>query len=47
MKFQTNEFKDALNKAKTLVNALPGAELLVEDQDEVIAMLENLRDKKR
>jgi len=43
----TNEFKEALSKTKSLVNALPGAELLAEDQDEVIDMLGRLRDKKR
>jgi hypothetical protein len=30
-----------------LANALPGGELLIEEQDEIIAMLERLREKKR
>lgn len=45
--FQTNDFKASLSRAKGLANALPGGELLIEEQDEVIAMLERLRDKKR
>ncbi|KAI0294780.1 hypothetical protein BC826DRAFT_1104529 [Russula brevipes] len=40
-------FREALNYARTLAGALPGGELLIEDQDEVIAMLERLRAKKR
>jgi len=43
----TNGFKDALNHAKNLANALPGAELQIQDQDEVIEVLEHLRDNKR
>ncbi|EIM92020.1 uncharacterized protein STEHIDRAFT_151370 [Stereum hirsutum FP-91666 SS1] len=43
----TNDFKASLSRAKGLANALPGGELLIEEQDEVIAMLERLRDKKR
>lgn len=34
-------------KAKDHANNLPGGELLIEEQFEVIAMLEKLRDKKR
>jgi hypothetical protein len=44
---QTNEFKGALAQAKDLVTSLPGGELLINDQDEVIRMLETLRDRKR
>lgn len=44
---QTTDFKDALNRAKEIANSLPGGELLIEEQEEVIAMLERLRDKKR
>jgi hypothetical protein len=36
-----------LNKAKELVNQLPGGEMLVEEQDEIIDMLEKLRDHKQ
>ncbi|KAF7784836.1 hypothetical protein Agabi119p4_1001 [Agaricus bisporus var. burnettii] len=43
----TNEFKNALAQAKDLVTNLPGGELLINDQDEVIGMLETLRDRKR
>jgi hypothetical protein len=43
----TNEFKNALNQAKELADALPGGDLLVEEQDEVIHMLETLRDHKK
>ncbi|KAI0248082.1 hypothetical protein BJV78DRAFT_843886 [Lactifluus subvellereus] len=40
-------FREALNHARDLAIALPGGELLVEEQDEVIAMLERLRAKKQ
>ncbi|KAJ7198933.1 hypothetical protein B0H12DRAFT_1156084 [Mycena haematopus] len=43
----TNEFKSALNQAKELAARLPGGELLIEDQTEVIAMLTEMRDRKR
>ncbi|KLO20036.1 hypothetical protein SCHPADRAFT_992156 [Schizopora paradoxa] len=43
----TSEFKDGLAKAKQLANTLPGGELLIEEQEEVIAMLAKLRDTKR
>ncbi|KIM81750.1 hypothetical protein PILCRDRAFT_821099 [Piloderma croceum F 1598] len=43
----TNDFKNTLNKAKELVNLLPGGEMLVEEQDEIIDMLEKLRDHKQ
>ncbi|KAG6853307.1 hypothetical protein C0991_005316 [Blastosporella zonata] len=43
----TNDFKIALNQAKETAATLPGGEMVVEDQDEVIAMLEKLRDRKR
>jgi hypothetical protein len=33
--------------AKELVDSLPGGEMLVEEQDEVIDMLEKLRDHKQ
>ncbi|KAI0034335.1 hypothetical protein K488DRAFT_84064 [Vararia minispora EC-137] len=41
------EFRDMLNRAKEVANGLPGGEMLIEDQDEVINMLEDLRNKKR
>jgi hypothetical protein len=44
---QTNEFKSALNQAKELAVHLPGGELLIDDQTEVIEMLTELRDRKR
>jgi len=43
----TSEFKDSLAKAKDLANSLPGGELLIEEQNDVITMLEELRDLKR
>ncbi|KAF5353627.1 hypothetical protein D9757_012453 [Collybiopsis confluens] len=43
----TNEFKSSLSNAKTLATNLPGGELHIEDQDEVIEMLTTLRDRKR
>ncbi|KAJ7499634.1 hypothetical protein FB451DRAFT_1385322 [Mycena latifolia] len=43
----TNEFKSALAQAKELSAGLPGGELLLEDQAEVIEMLTELRDRKR
>ncbi|KAJ7197039.1 hypothetical protein GGX14DRAFT_671723 [Mycena pura] len=43
----TNEFKSALNQAKELAANLPGGELRIEEQVEVIEMLTELRDRKR
>ncbi|KAG5643821.1 hypothetical protein DXG03_009598 [Asterophora parasitica] len=43
----TNDFKNSINQAKELAAGLPGGEMLVQDQDEVIEMLEKLRDAKR
>ncbi|KZT09082.1 uncharacterized protein LAESUDRAFT_648182 [Laetiporus sulphureus 93-53] len=43
----TNEYKESLRQAKEAANALPGGELSLEEQDEVIDMLERLRDRKR
>ncbi|KAI0271700.1 hypothetical protein BC834DRAFT_967140 [Gloeopeniophorella convolvens] len=40
-------FRESLAHAREIAQALPGGELLVEEQDEVIAMLERLRAKKR
>ena len=36
-----------MSKARDHANNLPGGELLIEEQHEVIAMLEKLRDLKR
>jgi len=43
----TNEFKSLLLHAKTLAVNLPGGELHINDQDDVIEMLTTLRDRKR
>jgi hypothetical protein len=44
---QIQAFREALNHARSLASALPGGELHIEEQDEVIAMLVRLREKKR
>ena len=44
---QTNDLKDALSQAKSLINALPGGELCLDEQDEVINMLERLKQAKK
>jgi len=43
----TNDLKDALGQAKSLINALPGGELCLDEQDEVIGMLERLKVAKK
>ncbi|GLB36717.1 hypothetical protein LshimejAT787_0310040 [Lyophyllum shimeji] len=43
----TNDFKNSIIQAKELAVGLPGGEMSVEEQDEVIEMLEKLRDRKR
>ncbi|KAJ4485325.1 hypothetical protein J3R30DRAFT_3283618 [Lentinula aciculospora] len=43
----TNEFKSLLSNAKNLAENLPGGELDIDDQDNVIEMLSTLRDRKR
>jgi len=43
----TNDLKDALGQAKSLINALPGGELCLDEQDEVIDMLERLKVAKK
>jgi hypothetical protein len=40
-------FREAMNHARDVAGALPGGELLIEEQNEIIAMLERLRTKKR
>ncbi|KAF8174722.1 hypothetical protein BJ912DRAFT_1147312 [Pholiota molesta] len=42
-----NCFKPALAQAKEFANNLPGGELCIKEQDDVIYMLETLRDRKR
>jgi hypothetical protein len=36
-----------MNEAKELAIALPGGELVIAEQDEVIAMLEGLKERKQ
>ncbi|KAJ7062876.1 hypothetical protein C8F01DRAFT_986003 [Mycena amicta] len=43
----TNEFRTALNQAKELATNLPGGDLRIEEQQDVIEMLTELRDRKR
>lgn len=40
-------FREAMNHVRDVAGALPGGELLIEEQDEIISMLERLRAKKR
>ncbi|KIO26798.1 hypothetical protein M407DRAFT_243604 [Tulasnella calospora MUT 4182] len=42
----TNELKERIVEAKTLIDALPGGEMLIEHQDEVIKALEQLKAQK-
>lgn len=42
-----NEFNRDLLNAKENALALPGGELLVEEQDEIIEMLEELKERKK
>ncbi|PBK89184.1 hypothetical protein ARMGADRAFT_333546 [Armillaria gallica] len=43
----TNDFKSSIAQAKDLATELPGGELRIDEQDEVIEMLTQLRDRKR
>ncbi|KAF9475508.1 hypothetical protein BDN70DRAFT_883618 [Pholiota conissans] len=43
----TNNFKNALAQAKEFAINLPGGELCIREQDDMIHMLETLRDRKR
>jgi len=43
----TNDLKDTLSHAKSLINALPGGELCLDEQDEVIDMLGRLKHAKK
>lgn len=44
---QTREFKDGLREANEYAATLPGGEMSVEEQDEVILMLEKLKERKK
>jgi hypothetical protein len=44
---QTNDFKSSMARAKEIALALPGGELGIEEQDQIIEMLEKLRDRKQ
>jgi hypothetical protein len=44
---KTNDFKDAMARAHKLAAMLPGGDVPPEEQDDVIAALEELRDRKR
>jgi len=41
------EFKEGLTKARNIATNLPGGQLALHEQAEVIAMLKELRDSKR
>lgn len=43
----TNDYKNVLLQAKKCAATLPGGELNAEDQEELISMLERLRDHKK
>ncbi|KAF5311904.1 hypothetical protein D9619_003627 [Psilocybe cf. subviscida] len=43
----TNNFKNALAQAKEYALSLPGGEMITDEQDEVIAMLEIMKERKR
>ncbi|KAM6497749.1 hypothetical protein JOM56_005697 [Amanita muscaria] len=43
----TNDYKNVLAQARELATNLPGGELVTEEQEEVIQMLEEIRDRKK
>ncbi|KAF8808881.1 hypothetical protein BYT27DRAFT_7095657 [Phlegmacium glaucopus] len=43
----TKDFKNAIAQAKDFAVNLPGGELLIEEQDDVISLLETLKERKR
>ncbi|KAF8168464.1 hypothetical protein B0H34DRAFT_793064 [Crassisporium funariophilum] len=43
----TNDFKNLIAQAKDFAINLPGGELVIEEQDDVINMLEMLKERKR
>lgn len=44
---QTTDFRESLKQAKELASTLPGGELSVDEQEDVIEMLFRLRDRKQ
>ena len=44
---KTIDFKNSLKQAKELAEALPGGDCLIEDQDQIISMLQMLKERKR
>jgi len=44
---QTNDFKHTLAQARDYTRTLPGGDLLVEEQESIIAMLEMLKQHKK
>lgn len=44
---QTEDFKTLVSVARTLIDKLPGGDLTSKEQDEIIKMLEDMRDYKR
>ncbi|KAI0781837.1 hypothetical protein C8Q75DRAFT_812165 [Abortiporus biennis] len=44
---EINDFKEDMNQAKNAANTLPGGDLTMDDQDDVIRMLEQLRNQRR
>ena len=44
---QTNDYKNAISQARELAFNLPGGELVIEEQEDVMEMLEELRDRKK
>ena len=44
---QTEDFKTRLSIARTLIDKLPGGDLTSKEQDNIIEMLEAMRDYKR
>ena len=44
---QANDLKESLNEAKGIASDLPGGEMCIEDQDEVLDMLSRARNRKR
>jgi hypothetical protein len=45
--FKTTDLKESLGRAQELANSLPGGEVTVEEQDAVIAMLEEMQSDRR
>ncbi|KAF8341731.1 hypothetical protein F5887DRAFT_887879 [Amanita rubescens] len=43
----TNDYKNAMLQARELASNLPGGELVIEEQEQIVQMLEQLRDRKK